>query len=200
MVPGVASITTANTKANGRNYNADGACYTLDLANSNAVAIDYKQTPNVSEGIAHTLTHEGSGGINSAVAFAQNTRDEVRLFGGDGRTVGALSAQPGMKQTSYVMTQYGDVAGTLRARADSSPCVDSGQNVVCMQDGQSNGTIAEDGTSTTLNASHEQPISVYAVDCRNLELREGVSGTLQAKENGDHSLNYQNPVLVRHPE
>jgi len=97
-------MTTANTSANGSNVNEDGACYTLDGANSNAVA------------------------------FAQNTRDEVRLFGGDGQTVGALSAQPGMKQTSYVMTQFGEVAGTLSARADSSPCANRGQNVVCMQD------------------------------------------------------------------
>ena len=37
-----------------------------------------------------------------AVAFAQNTRDEVRLFGGDGQIVGALAAQPGMKQTTYI--------------------------------------------------------------------------------------------------
>jgi hypothetical protein len=37
-----------------------------------------------------------------AVAFAQNTRDEVRLVNGDGQIVGALAAQPGMKQTSYV--------------------------------------------------------------------------------------------------
>ena len=37
-----------------------------------------------------------------AVAFAQNTRDEVRLVGKDGSIVGALAAEPGMKQTSYV--------------------------------------------------------------------------------------------------
>ncbi len=37
-----------------------------------------------------------------AVAFAQNTRDEVRLMNGDGQIVGALAAQPGMKQTTYV--------------------------------------------------------------------------------------------------
>ena len=44
--------------------------------------------------------------IQTAVAFAQNTRDEVRLFGGDGQTVGALAAEPGMKQQSYVATQW----------------------------------------------------------------------------------------------
>ena len=36
------------------------------------------------------------------VAFVQNTRDEVRLFGGDGDSVGGLSAQPGMKQQCYI--------------------------------------------------------------------------------------------------
>jgi site-specific DNA-cytosine methylase len=37
-------------------------------------------------------------GHSVAVAFAQNTRDEVREM----PVVGALAAQPGMKQTSYV--------------------------------------------------------------------------------------------------
>jgi DNA (cytosine-5)-methyltransferase 1 len=50
-----------------------------------------------------------------AVAFAQNTRDEVRLVGGDGQTVGALAAQPGMKQTTYLATI--EVTGTLSSRA-----------------------------------------------------------------------------------
>lgn len=36
-----------------------------------------------------------------AVAFAQNTRDEVR-FQGDGDICGTLAAEPGMKQTTYV--------------------------------------------------------------------------------------------------
>ena len=36
--------------------------------------------------------------VLSANAFAQNTRDEVRMVGGDGE----LAAQPGMKQTTYV--------------------------------------------------------------------------------------------------
>ena len=40
-----------------------------------------------------------SGG--SVTAFAQNTRDEVRVQG-DGTISGALSAQPGMKQQTYV--------------------------------------------------------------------------------------------------
>ena len=40
----------------------------------------------------------------NAMAFAQNTRDEVRYQNGDGQIVGALAAQPGMKQTTYIKT------------------------------------------------------------------------------------------------
>ena len=37
-----------------------------------------------------------------AICFTQNTRDEVRLLGGDGSIVGALAASPGAKQQNYV--------------------------------------------------------------------------------------------------
>jgi DNA (cytosine-5)-methyltransferase 1 len=52
-----------------------------------------------SDGAAYTLEART---VPQAVAFAQNTRDEVRLVGGDGGGVGALAAEPGMKQQSYV--------------------------------------------------------------------------------------------------
>ena len=42
-------------------------------------------------------------GKQHAVAFVQNTRDEVRLMGGDGQIVGALPAQPGAMQQCYVV-------------------------------------------------------------------------------------------------
>ena len=48
------------------------------------------------------VTHTRDGAQGQAVAFAQNTRDEVRQVNGDGSISGALAAQPGMKQTSYV--------------------------------------------------------------------------------------------------
>lgn len=48
------------------------------------------------------LTPNGGRGGTAGLAFAQNTRDEVRLQGGDGQIVGALAANPGMKQTTYV--------------------------------------------------------------------------------------------------
>lgn len=96
--------TTANTNTNGSNVNSEGVSYTLDGASRNAVA------------------------------FAQNTRSEVRLFGGDGSLCGTLAANPdfgkGQGASLVCQSQYGEIAGTLNARADSSPCVDRGQNIV----------------------------------------------------------------------
>ena len=43
-----------------------------------------------------------------------------------------------------VMTQYGcDIAGTLTARHDSSPCADRGQNVICIADDNTKAAIDE---------------------------------------------------------
>ncbi|MET3135209.1 DNA (cytosine-5)-methyltransferase 1 [Oxalobacteraceae bacterium GrIS 1.11] len=66
--------------------------------------------------MGHIGSHANAGG-QLAIAFAQNTRDEVRLMNGDGQIVGALSAQPGMKQTCYVATTCvtGDITHTLKA-------------------------------------------------------------------------------------
>lgn len=59
------------------------------------------------------------------VAFVQNTRDEVRLMGGDGQSIGALAAEPGMKQQCYVAVGLDeeqnateDGMGCLKARRE----------------------------------------------------------------------------------
>ena len=74
------------------------------------------------------------------VAFVQNTRDEIRLFGGDGQTVGALAAEPGMKQQSYIAfsckdhgADASDIAPTLRSMGhDGSHANAGGQVAVCV--------------------------------------------------------------------
>lgn len=55
--------------------------------------------------MGHKGSHQNAGG-QVGVAFAQNTRDEVRLLGRDGQVVGAIAAQPGMKQQSYIAEQW----------------------------------------------------------------------------------------------
>jgi DNA (cytosine-5)-methyltransferase 1 len=75
-------------------------------------------------------------GFSQAVAFAQNSRDEVRLQGGDGDIVGALAAEPGMKQTTYVAfsakdhgADAGDTAPTLRAMGHAGSHANGGGQV-----------------------------------------------------------------------
>ena len=38
------------------------------------------------------------------VAFAQNTREEVRILGEDGNVAGCISAESGTHQTTYICT------------------------------------------------------------------------------------------------
>lgn len=63
-----------------------------------AVAIRTANTNANGHGIAEEVTHTIDQAQGQAVAFAQNTRDEVREM----PYVGALAAEPGMKQTSYI--------------------------------------------------------------------------------------------------
>jgi DNA (cytosine-5)-methyltransferase 1 len=82
-------VTSREKAQNGRGWNDDGAAYTVD-------------------------THATQG---VAVAFTQNSRSEVRQIGGDGQVVGALAAEPGAQQQTYVAVP--DVAGTMKACKDS---------------------------------------------------------------------------------
>jgi DNA (cytosine-5)-methyltransferase 1 len=80
---------------------------TLDCNSRHAVAFDCKASASrdIALGpVCPTLrAMPGSGGGHAAVAFAQNTRDEVREMA----VVGALSADPGMKQTSFLRLGMG---------------------------------------------------------------------------------------------
>jgi DNA (cytosine-5)-methyltransferase 1 len=53
------------------------------------------------EEVSFTLNRLDVHGVAQPMAFAQNTRDEVRYINGDGAIAGALAAESGMKQTNY---------------------------------------------------------------------------------------------------
>ena len=89
--------------------NETSPAYTIDQTGAQAVAIQGtvigRQDHNGPQGSGCS-----DGGemftLNStdvhAVAFQQNTRDEVRLINGDGQIAGALAAESGMKQQNYL--------------------------------------------------------------------------------------------------
>ena len=135
------------------------------------------KSPNPHAGIyeadsARTLDANGGnpacnqGGM-CVVAFAQNQRDEVRDLHD---CAGALAAEPGMKQQTYII---------------EGPAYGIGN-------GQPNQAIKPE-QAATLTCMHDAP--AVCIDCRN-HRAGSVSGTLQAKGNGGQSLNYINPVVT----
>ena len=185
--PAVA-LQTGHTSGNGNGVNTEDVSYTLSQAQDQAICIQgsmigrsEKNGPR-GDGLNDDLSFTLNCTDRHAVAFAQNTRDEVRIVGGDETVVGALGAAGSAKGQGvpFVMatgqanaevtedmtptlncaheqpivvsgasTQYGDeVAGTLTARADSSPCADRGQNVVCMADDNAKAAIDDDMCGT----------------------------------------------------
>ena len=114
--------------------------------------------------VAHSLRGEGfdasEDGTGRGIplvpyAFAQNTRDEVRLMGGDGSIVGALGADPGMKQQCYVAQPVAfdckgseaqtDTSGstpTLRAMGHQASHANAGGQLAVAFDAQAGGETA----------------------------------------------------------
>lgn len=74
------------------------------------------------DGVFPALSANNGGGLNRAgICFAQNQRDELRDLGD----------KTGAQQPNCVC--YPQVARTLTAEADAAPCIDRGQNFVCVQ-------------------------------------------------------------------
>lgn len=118
-----------------------------------------------------------------AVCYAQNQRYEVRQSG-DGTTCGAIPASQSGKQFDFVClptTQYGeDIAGTLLARNDGSPCDNKGPNVVCVASAQAN-TERSDNCSPCLTSRLAKDPSVVCMadDNAHAAVDEDVCGTLK---------------------
>lgn len=78
----------------------------------------------------------------------------------------------GMHAPLLCATQYGgDVAGTLTARADGSPCADRGPNVVCVADDNANAAVGFD-VSGTLKCGGGGAVSMDSYIVRRLTPRE----------------------------
>ena len=71
--------------------------------------------------------------------------------------------------------------------------------VICFgwSNSKKQGLSASKTVSPTIKATRcGEPAVSYSIDCRNLYLNKEKSGTLQSKNNGGHSLNFINPVVI----
>lgn len=181
--------TIANGKRMGQNGlgASEGACYTLDTMDVHGVC--YSITPGISNTTRGSGVYEDAAPTLRAVAnsntpavcYAQNQRYEVRQSG-DGTTCGAIPASQSGKQFDFVClptTQYGeDMAGTLLARNDGSPCDNKGPNVVCIADDNAHAAVDED-VCGTLKVGGGLPVlpSRERKELRRGALRQGLQGS-----------------------
>ena len=82
-------------------------------------------------------------------SFAQNSHDEVRVQG-DGTFAGALSANPGMKQTTYICeTAHSGSNGLGVGESDVMPTLDTANSkAVCIADDNANAAVDVDVAGT----------------------------------------------------
>ena len=121
---------------------------------------------HIYEGVAGTL-RANAGDNQLAVAFAQNQRDEIRDLGDK---TGALQAQPGMKQQTFIIDSIGgqaesaketDISPTLKATHYKFPPVVTAASGFCTEHSAQSRSIGyEEETSPTLRAG-VTPAVVY---------------------------------------
>lgn len=150
-----------------------------------------------------------STGRNGVMAFAANQRDEVRDLHD---VAGALGAQPGMKQQTFVAEGVvtkgnGDCfLSEERHTALSAGGGQAGQGYPCVltaafsagQGSKAGGIGHQEECSPTLKAAESGTNMVPSVLCLNdqggsvMNCSENVSGTLRAQEHGHQPLVYEN--------
>ena len=68
-----------------------------------------------------------------------------------------MTATQWAKQQTYVTQYVEEMAGTLTARHDSSPCADRGQNIVCLSDDNAKAAVDVE-VSGTLKCGGSAPM------------------------------------------
>lgn len=89
----------------------------------------------------------------------------------------------------------GAKAGNIGYEEERAPTLNA-QKIMSVYDARGNGDGA---VACTITGDHQNRVTDYTaldVDVRNLNETEELSGTLQSKNNGGYSLNYQNPVRM----
>ena len=128
-------------------------------------------------GVYPALTSNATGGQN---------RQGVCISAGFVGRQGAKSGSVGFDE---------EVSPTLRQGITTDVCYSIQGNCIDRADtADCNGKGWRENECYTLNTI-DRPAVCYAADCRNLELNHELSATLQAKNQGGHSLNYINPVI-----
>ena len=143
-------------------------------------------------------------GWREDVCYTLNTIDRPAVYdargNGDGQTAPTMTGDHQNRVTDYTALCIGNGQLNQVSMAEQANTLDTmhDQQAVMVLNDQDGSVmdVSHDSTATLRAQSHghEPAVMISAVDCRNLNEHQDVSGTLQSKENGGYSLNYQNPV------
>lgn len=160
---------------------------TQEGAGGDVEGVDYENNPVwAGEPMGPLMKGSPTGGGRPlpVVAFAQNTRDEVR-YQGDGDICGTLAAEPGMKQTTYVAfdpTQITSVANRSNPKP-GDPCHTLHRSEPPMHirmregcEGGGKGPLVSEDQSLTLATANDQVLAVRNGG-RDADMRPGRNGT-----------------------
>ena len=158
-----------------RTLDANGGNPSCNQGGMAVVCVDQgggKSSCTVSNGLAPTLacTHGGE----PVVAFAQNQRDEVRDLG---TKAGCISAEPGMKQQTYVLQ------GSMIGRADRNGPQGSGVN---------------EDVSFTLDATDRHAVA-YGIDRATYNMGQNAQFAPCIDEEVEPPMLAKGPGAVAHP-
>lgn len=163
-IPMVAGTLQANGKAAGSATQQD--------AENGMLVVHGTQDPDVLHGLAHPLGRN-SGQENAVLAFAENSRAEIRLEGGDGQIAGTLSAgggKPGQGQPCIAFSckdhgaDAGHLAPTLRAMGHGASHPNAGGQVAVCVTGEVTHTLKAEGFDASEDGTGRgQPIIAHAI-------------------------------------
>lgn len=174
---------------NGSNPQWGGPCHTMSAqGHTPAVCIGFSAGQSAKAGsiaaqdeVAPTLRASESGTNQvPSVAFTWNQGTGFSSASECAPTLRAARCG----EPAVAITQYGEeIAGTLTARADSSPCIDRGMNIVCMATQQGGSEIAYDLCPTITSAAgtsgNNQPVVCMADGNAHAAVDHECAGTLK---------------------
>ena len=92
----------------------------------NVLAVRTAQTSANGHGIAEEVSHTLDGTQGQAVCFAENSRAEVRLEGGDGKRTGVLSTGQGVPMVAAFSAGQSKGAGSIAYNEEQAPTLRGG--------------------------------------------------------------------------
>ena len=130
-------------------------CYGISAYESNAMLSDNPHSGVYEAETARTLDLNGGNPAcnQGGIAIVERSAGFCPNMGAKAEGIGYAEEQaPTIRTNCDAAVVYPDIARTLTARNDGSPCVDRGPDVICLEMTSTKNTVSDDGVCPTLTA------------------------------------------------